>query len=224
MYHRYTSEQLEKKANKILGDYKNGDLLLKPQALDVDDFAEFQLDLAIDCALLSNDGKTLGCMCFNDGYMEVWNPDKSIYEPISVQEGTLFIDSNLEDNAVEGRIRFTIMHECAHWILHRRFYYQEKGQTIPKFDYPVYRAEKWEKYPPRSDEDMREWQANRLAAALLMPASSVKIFFINKLKLSEENLKNLVLSPVCIDEMADLYKVSKQAMKYRLRDLGMVSE
>ena len=60
MYHYYTSERLEKKAEEILAKYKDGVLLLKPQAMDVDHFAEFYCKATIDFANLSEDGLTLG--------------------------------------------------------------------------------------------------------------------------------------------------------------------
>ena len=66
MYHNYSPERLEKKAEEILKTYMDGALLLKPQAMDVDHFAEFYCEATIDFAYLSKDGLTLGLTCFQD--------------------------------------------------------------------------------------------------------------------------------------------------------------
>ena len=125
MYHEYTPERLEKKAIEILSDYRDGELLRKPMAMDVDHFAEFHLKATIDFANLSQDELTLGCTCFNDGILMVWDDERENEYPIDVERGYIFIDNHVLEYEVEGRVRFTIIHECSHWILHKRFYYQK---------------------------------------------------------------------------------------------------
>lgn len=57
--------------------------------------------------------------------------------------------------------------------------------------------------------DPIEAQANKFAAALLMPSEEVKALFFGK------GSKN-------VDEMASLFKVSSVAMRYRLVKLGLI--
>ena len=122
LYHKYSKEQLEKKALKILNEYENGQMLKEPGSLDVDNFAEFYLKLTIDFANLSSDCLTLGCMCFNDGKLEVWDDNRQYTHYIDVSKGTIYIDAQALACCPKERTNFTIMHECAHWILHKRFY------------------------------------------------------------------------------------------------------
>ncbi|MEG0793787.1 MAG: ImmA/IrrE family metallo-endopeptidase [Lachnospiraceae bacterium] len=222
MYHEYTPERLEKKAIEILSIYHDGELLKKPMPMDVDHFAEFYLKATIDFANLSQDGLTLGCTCFNDGILMVWDDERKKEYPIDVKKGYIFIDNKVLEYEVEARVRFTIIHECSHWILHKRFYYQKPGCPIPKINCSVYHIENWSKRPPMSDEDIREWQANRLGAALIMPAPTVEMLMASKLNMSVKGLSAVYVSEQFLQEMAAVFNVSKAAMTKRLRDLDLL--
>jgi Zn-dependent peptidase ImmA (M78 family) len=206
----------------ILTKYNDGALLVAPQAMDVDHFAEFHCDATIDFANLSQDGETLGCSCFNDGVLLVWDDTRTKEIKLNVLKGYIFVDKALLDSEVEGRIRFTIIHECSHLILHPRFYYQKPGSTIPTIDCKIYHVDEWTKRSPMTDEEIREWQANRLGAALIMPVRTVKILLAEKLGITTDALCPNYLSGVCIQDMADVFKVSKTAMYNRLRDLDLL--
>lgn len=41
----------------------------------------------IDFANLSQDKRTLGCTCFNDGVLMVWNDDRTKEYPLDVEKG-----------------------------------------------------------------------------------------------------------------------------------------
>lgn len=222
MYHNYSPERLEKKAEEILKTYMDGALLLKPQAMDVDHFAEFYCEATIDFAYLSKDGLTLGLTCFQDGKLIVWDETRSKPKPIDVEKGWIFIDKDVLEYEIEGRVRFTIIHECSHYILHPRFYYKKPGTEIPRIQCTVYHIEDWSQRPPMSDEDQREWQANRLGAALIMPAITVKMLMAERLGISVNELTPVYVSDIFIQGMADVYQVSKSAMRNRLRDLDLL--
>jgi hypothetical protein len=221
LYHIYSAERLETKALEILKKYKNGELLLFPQAMDVDHFAEFHLNAKIDFANLSQDGKTLGCTCFNDGVLMVWNDDRTVEMPLDVEKGWILVDNEALDCEVEGRTRFTIIHECAHLILHPRFYYQKPGEKIPTIQCSIYQVEDSARLQ-RTDEEIREWQANRLGAALIMPSTTVRMLLAEKLGTTIDALAPAYYSALLITEMADVYQVSKAAMSIRLEDLNLL--
>lgn len=222
MYHNYSPERLEKKAEEILKVYSQGELLVAPQAMDVDHFAEFHLNVKIDFANLSQDKKTLGCTCFNDGVLMVWNDDRTKEYPLAVEKGFIFVDKEILGSEVEGRVRFTIIHECAHLILHPRFYYQKPGEVIPKIQCTVYQIEDGARRLPMMDAEVREWQANRLGAALIMPAKTVRMLMANRLGTTVDALSPVYLSDSCIKEMAAVYNVSKSAMSIRLENLNLL--
>lgn len=93
-----------------------------------------------------------------------------------------------------GRQRFTVAHELAHFILHRPLI----GQGIT--DDALYRS---------NQSDSVEAEANRLAADILMPAYQVEERAALARKLGVENLK---------ESLAETFEVSPAAMSIRLGD------
>lgn len=220
MHHIYSAEKLEIKAEKILKNYKNRQYLKDIIPMDVDEFAEFYLKANIDYANLSNDYQTLGLTCFYDGYIEVWNEDRTEVSPLYSEGNTIFLETEIISSP--ERTRFTIMHECSHIILHKRFYYVGKGQKRKVIEYLPYRHETWEKNPPMSETDIHEWQANRLAAALLVPRKPLIAYLKKELQL--DSVYKLEISSQFISQLASLYEVSHQMMKRRLRDLEIIED
>ncbi len=97
-------------------------------------------------------------------------------------------------NAFEGykRQRFTIAHECAHFILHR----DRIGDELT--DDAMYRSGKL--------NDRAEFEANNFAADLLMP----------KILIRRKQLEG----HTGIAELANLFEVSEKAMEVRLQYLS----
>jgi Zn-dependent peptidase ImmA (M78 family) len=73
-----------------------------------------------------------------------------------------------------------------------------------------------------TDEDVREWQANRLGAALIMPADTVKMLLAERLSVHANDIKATRLSHSLIEDMAGVYNVSFSAMRIRLENLGLL--
>jgi len=91
----------------------------------------------------------------------------------------------------ENRKRFTLAHEIAHFILHKDL--MQGGIT----DNEMYRS---------GLSDQVEFEANRLAAELLMPATLVKSFW---------------RSGMCsVVQLASKFGASEEAMRIRLKQLG----
>ncbi|MDR3596874.1 ImmA/IrrE family metallo-endopeptidase [Clostridium sp.] len=88
------------------------------------------------------------------------------------------------------RQRFTIAHEFGHYILHRR-----EGTAFE--DTTFFR---------KSNESSIEYKANEFAAEILMPEEMIK-------KAIQNGIKK-------IDELAEQFGVSVQAIKYRANELG----
>jgi len=104
----------------------------------------------------------------------------------------------------EVRQRFTIAHELAHYILHR-------GKR------PIFIDRKYAVYlrsgRSSTGEDRQEIQANQMAAALLMPSRQVRAAVRDTVfDLGDEE---------GIQELAEQFNVSTQAMSFRLLNLGL---
>jgi Zn-dependent peptidase ImmA (M78 family) len=105
------------------------------------------------------------------------------------------------------RQRFTVAHEIGHFVLHRR----EEQLFIDK----MYRAF-FRDGTSRQGTDLRERDANAFAAALLMPGSFVRrAARRHHFELGDEG------GPV--QDLAQLFQVSTQAMTYRLVNLGIIA-
>lgn len=94
----------------------------------------------------------------------------------------------------QARQRFTVAHEIAHYLLHRN----DIGAGV--VDSIMYRS---------SLSSKKEVEANRLAAAIVMPAFALS-----------ERLQSLgcLDEPGVVEELAAIFKVAEPAMRMRLGD------
>jgi len=107
------------------------------------------------------------------------------------------------------RERFTIAHELGHIFLH----FSEDKKTFT--DENLNKKLKTEKIAARGlplyTNPILEAEANRFAANLLMPSS----LLFNKI--------SKYIYEFTIEELANTFKVSKEAMRYRLINLGVIA-
>lgn len=129
---------------------------------------------------LSHDGWILGLSVFADGTrIPVYQPKTGEAEWAEADAGTILLDKSLEVDkgalfSSLSRPRFTLMHECAHQMLHSEYYRKvavsgEKAAVA----YSVQRSNDSfdAEREPWADRDWIEWQANYLVGALLIPRS-----------------------------------------------------
>jgi hypothetical protein len=142
----------------------------------------------------------------------------------------------LDDSTSSGRYFFTCAHELGHWVLHR-----EHGERPP-------RPGECSKPDPAilcrlsHGRKRGEWQADYLAACLLMPEAEVReayrravsdkpLLLVNRDSCVCRKGRPLWLEPVLshapyfaerVIEEGDFLNVSKAAMCVRLRELGLL--
>jgi Zn-dependent peptidase ImmA (M78 family) len=152
------------------------------------------------------------------------------------KEKRMVINNSLLDG-VEGRITFTCGHEIGHWILHRRYLSDQSMRLHDLSD-----SDQPNVVCRMSASKLRgEWQADYFSSCLLMPQAEVEdaykrvfgttpVFIYNEKSCFGRN------NPVVIDPALDTAKeiaqkviiegnftnVSKEAMCYRLNDLGLL--
>ena len=109
----------------------------------------------------------------------------------------------------EVRKRFTIAHEIGHHVLGHQF---EQGDHVL-----IDRGNFISQRGPRASTGMdpKEIEANQFAAALLMPAALIRSE-VSKIAGKQPLLDSHVAS------LAELFKVSEQAMTIRLTTLGLL--
>jgi Zn-dependent peptidase ImmA (M78 family) len=108
---------------------------------------------------------------------------------------------------VIGTEAFTLAHECGHWELH----VLKSGRNQPALSFAG--AGQGERFLCRANSsDPREYQANRFAAALLMPRYLV-------LAMTQGQRLNRW---TVLEKLAKDFGVSKEAFKIRLENLNLI--
>lgn len=105
-----------------------------------------------------------------------------------------------------NRQRFTIAHELGHFVLHKK-YITNEIHVDKKFRVLMRDGKS------TTGTELIEIQANRFAASLLMPEDLVA-------KLLDERTFDID-DETPLMELAKQFKVSKQTMEYRIRNLGI---
>ena len=201
-------------------------MLYHPQALNIDSFLEGYLGLELDYQYLSNDCRYLGMTVFNDtDKVVVYNPDLTRADYLHANHGTVIIDINLLKKSQEHRYRFTLAHECGHWIFHREHFGYDPNQ-LSLFEYaePYLQCREvdcnylasnnteWDSYR------WMEWQADKFAASILMPKTSVKFLLgVDKIITPYNEVNS------AIESITQTYNVSKRSAFLRLRDLHIIN-
>lgn len=229
-------EDFDDISKEILTEYEPN-ALKSPQPLDVEHLIEECLFLDMKSERLSDDGKVLGLIAFADTvYTGIGSNDEPF--SIEVQEGTVLLDKSLDDLKHPGRKRFTQAHEASHWICHRSHHSYDKRryEFCKREECPAIacRSEGLE-HPGRNaygkwtDEEWEEWQANNLAAALLMPKEMFLLAFYDTLRkygIKTDYLcwDNSVLVMNIVDEIKYIFNVSRRAVELRMIRLGVLLE
>lgn len=163
------------------------------------EFATEYLRKKVSYEWLSNDGSILGASSFVDNTpIPVYNPETDKVRRQAMGKGTILLDWRLDstEEMQAKRARFTLMHECAHHLLHQAYYSRlALSEDGAKVAYSVQRNEATRisfsgNETPWSDEQWLEWQANYLAGALLMPTDRLNSMLRDTCLLEEYRLQS----------------------------------
>lgn len=177
------------------------------------------LGYTIDYQYLTRDSSILGKTASDKIWITVYDSDNTemLYEldgkTILIEKRLLFSPRNI------GRKNFTIAHELAHQIINHAFP-ESYGVNCRVFcDYR--RSVK----PKKKVVDWHEWQADTLAASLLLPLDAITdamfIFGLGeKMKVLSKKYSQYNYERFC--DMAEYLQVSKTALAYRMEQLGLL--
>ena len=213
-------DDLDKFAECVLRDfvkaeYPKGHLYYK---VDPTRLAQFY-GYSILYVTITRDGSVLGQTSIG----EMWTPiiDPNGNDIFFFLDGkTILIDERLTKNPkCYGRRNFTIAHELAHQFINKTYPEVYGNQCRVICDYR--RSAK----PHKEISDWREWQADALAAALLLPKEAIDeaMFFFGlgkTIKVLSKKYSEYKYERFC--EMAEFLQVSKTALAYRLEQLGLL--
>jgi Zn-dependent peptidase ImmA (M78 family) len=229
-------ECLDGYAEELVRDFAP-DALHAPGELDADKFIEYYLRLAVDYRRLCLDRKIMGITAFNDGTVEVMNEDTGLTEKICVKTGTVIIDPSLLAKRNIPRLRFTMLHEGSHWLLHKKAFAEDnpfgpagiyENQFIAakegRVDYSRSTKE-------RTDIERMERQADFLSSAILMNRPALRIAFREYFKFYGEKPRRIIRGASTMDDcyaqqlpeyVAKAFGVSKRAALIRLEKLTAI--
>jgi len=231
-----SKDDFEDIATYVLTKYMP-EVLERPCPVDVITLAEEHNGLVIKDRYLTTNGSILGATAMGKLMIPVldnlFRETKEEFE-----DGTVIIDKSLLGHSQRPRRRFTIMHETSHRILHRSYYSPTNKQYHLRANkYPgliVCRTENIEstrnaKYN-KTEADWIEWQADNLAAAILMPketfiGAASRVFSTlglrqNHLYISGRDQTNYRIINDITQCVAAVYGVSRKAAQIRLERFG----
>lgn len=202
---KYRLDAIETIGRKILQEYDPVLLDGPPQAVPIETIIETKFDLTLEYHCLRKNGSILGETIFDEGAAILYDQDEKRYRLIAVKAGTILVEERLCVDRLLGRLRFTCAHELGHWVLHQKLY---SGTG----DVATYEG----KTSLDESHGLVEWQADALATALLMPLPQIKRSFY-RLRAGRSNEQ-------LVAEMAQIFQVSKQAMRIRLETIRLVRQ
>ena len=212
-------------------------LIENPGVLDVDSFSEYYLRLSVEFRRICLNRKVLGVTVFNGGVVDVICDETGHLEKIRVETGTVIIDPSLNTKRNVPRLRFTMLHEASHWLLHRRAFAEDNpfgpaGMYENQFlAAKEGRADYSRSLKEKTDVERMERQADFLASALMMNRPALRVAFKNFFELHGDKPRRIVRGASPLDDcyarqlteyIAELFGASKRAALIRLEKLTAI--
>ncbi len=226
-------ENIEEIAQDILKDFspKNLD---NPTYLSTRSFLCDYLGLRVKYEYIGMPKKEILGLVVMDDIALIPSCD-GVHRPKALEEtyGTVLIHSKLNEICKFPRKRFTEMHEAAHFLLHKEYF---ERALLPKrkqrFSYIACRTVESFSHRPKSATEWMEWQADSLAAALLMPQNA---FYnctkemIRKIACDELESDKLPYTGTrhiykIIASIAEIFGVSFRAAEIRMQQLKLIGK
>ena len=200
---------------KFQGGLTSREEWVKPVSIEL--FAEHQLGLKIEYTRLCDYGKVLGVTVHEDIKINLIQYLRDA--TIKVAANTLLLDERLKKPLFPPdkelcRRRFTIAQECSHHILRDM---ASNGSCRKSF--MVSTGQSYSINELLSMRKMHDWQANTMAAALLMPAKYLALL-IGRRRFTIYGNRMNIPDNLAVANLSNKLKVSQTALTLRLRHLG----
>lgn len=210
-------ECLEKEAERFLMQHYK-EALEQPQVVPIRQIAEEKMgiNLIVDKSL-SDDLSVFGATVFVDSDVDVLTDGE--LEQLHCKAGTVLLDPDVLMMRNMGSYNFTLAHEVYHWYAHRAYMLlrmSNAGQGHAKQESAVQQCQVYNNGSPRTPAALAEIQADAVAARILMPRRAVA----RKYKKLQE--KYGTAEEMMVADLAIFFEVSKQAMRIRLEELGIM--
>lgn len=163
-----------------------------------------------------------GQIYFSDVQVSFYDDD-GFQNNRQVGQGTILLNTEFVNSRGQESVNFSFIHECVHWEKHRKYMYLLQLMDQSTSNYIEC---------PNSLEEMRslswdfrrmEWQANNLAARILVPTSTAEKKFkqlLDEIKGEQPTWREAVVMEEAVKRLAKTYQVSNETAKYRVIQLG----
>ena len=184
--------------------------LQSPRAIPILDVARNKMGIDVQFVSLSEEFDVYGLTVFEDGNVEVYNPEEGLYEAKFFKRKTILIDPEAYKRTNVGCVNNTIAHECVHWYKHRLFFLKQQF-TLPR-QAKFCRCRENQLSIIDRELEILENQANGIAPRILMPKSCF-LEAANAIGVYDSRVNESQLN-----ELADLFQVSKKSVAIRIKE------
>lgn len=221
----------------VLLDYDNT-YLSEPKKLDMEDFALNYLGASeVDFHYIWTENKAeqiLGATTFEKCRIKMFDKDNEEIYFQDYDEHAIILSKELIDGKRTSQYGITGFHECGHLYMHKEYYSVMDGQIPLEIDCEkrLCNRSHIEMYKNKkiiTPQDWIEWQATIFAVTITLNEDSVAIAMndilkqvgINKGFVIEDDYSNYnLVNNVILNKLSNIYGISKEAIRYRLRKLG----
>lgn len=220
-------DQLDKVATDFLRDYYPAALKITPYGqppVSVDPVALAEkLTLTIRQQRIREDASVFGQIYFEETDADMFDANAGKTVPVHIDAKTIVVDPQMYLLRNLGSVNNTIIHECVHWVKHRKVFVLEKLYNADASNISCEVVGGAASAVARSTTEMMEKQANQLTPRIQMPVEPFKVkakeYIARYMRESNARHENEVMEQV-ITALETAFGVSKQAAKIRLVELG----
>ena len=223
---------IEKIATDVLKESSPSNLVT-PTQLDTMSFLQDYLGLYVKRKYIGTfESGILGSIVMCDE-MEIPSYDEMFRPTVLIETyGNVLISPNLNSRENAPRRRYTEMHEGSHFILHKEYYKRLNRTSTSQHKLIACRRMEILNDNPKTAADWVEWQADYMAAALLMPQkvfcdyarSIIRSFGVPRGYLTVSSYTNKRQAFEIISKVAERFYVSYRAAQIRMIKLGLIRE
>ena len=227
-----SKRDIEKIATDVLKEFSPSNLVI-PTQLDTISFLQDYLGLEIKRKYIGTfESGILGSIVMCDE-MEIPSYDEMFRPTILIETyGNVLISPNLNGRENAPRRRYTEMHEGSHFILHKDYYKCLDRKSTNQHKLIACRRMELLNDNPKTAVDWIEWQADYLAAALLMPQEVfcdyarliIRSLGISCGYLTVSSSTDKRQAFEIISKIAERFYVSYKAAQIRMLKLGLIRE
>ncbi len=220
-------DQLDKVATEFLKEHYPAALKVTPYGqppVSVDPLAlADSLGLTVKRQCIREDASVFGQIYFVETEAEMFDANEGKTVTMTIPGKNIVFDPQMYLLRNFGSVNNTIIHECVHWVKHRKVFELEKLYNAEASNISCEVVGGAASAVAKSTTEQMEKQANQLTPRIQMPAEPFKVkakeYIARFMRKSNARHENEVMEQV-ITALETAFGVSKQAAKIRLVELG----